>query len=134
MVLAGEHIGMRGLVAVPAVELGLVGKLALDLALAARVDHEADEGKAVFVQEGLDLRDGQPMLLDVEAQVPAAAHVVEIRRLPEPADIAARGFGNNLLTEAADVVGALAIGALCNQATHVYAMLSAHPAVEAQIH
>src|SRR5882757_8646215 len=134
MVLAGEHIGMVGLVAVPAVELGLVGKLAFDLVLAARVDHEADEGEAVVVQEGLDLRDGQPVLLHMEAQVAAAAHVVEIRRLPEPADIAALGFGNNLLTEAADVVGARAIAALGNQATHVDDMLAAERAVEAEIH
>src|SRR5207248_5440238 len=99
MVLAGEHIGMPGLMVVPAVELALVRKLTLDLVLAARVDHEADECKAVVGQEGLDLWDGQPMLLHMEAQVAAAAHVVEIRRLPEPADIAALGFGNKLLME-----------------------------------
>src|SRR5262245_30148489 len=134
MVLAGEHVGMPGLVAVPAVELAIVRKLAFDLLLAARVDHEADEGEAVVVQEGLDLRDGQPVLLDMEAQVAAAAHVVEIRRLPEPADIGALAFGNKLLTEAADVHGARSIAAFGNQATHVDDVFAAKRAVEPEIH
>src|SRR5262245_12136492 len=134
MVLAGEHVGVRGLVAVPAVELALVRKGALDLVLGARVDHESNKVEAVVGEEGLDLRDGEPVLLDVEAQVAAAAHVVEIRRLPEPADIAVLGFGNKLLTEAADVVGARSIAALRDQAAHVNDMLAAERAVEAEIH
>ena len=77
------------------------------------------KSEAVVVQEGLDLRDRQPVLLHMEATaVAAAAHVVEIRRLPEPADIGALAFGNKLLTEAADVVGARSIAALGDQATH----------------
>src|SRR5262249_2664797 len=134
MVLAGEHVLVLGLVAMPAVELALVWKPAFDLVLAARVDHEADKREAVVVQEGLDLRNGQPVLLDMEAQVAAAAHVVEIRRLPEPAEIGALAFGNKLLTEAADVLGARSIAALGNQAAHVDDMLAAKRAVEAEIH
>ena len=84
MVLAGEHVLVLGLVAVPAVELALARKLALDLVLAARVDHEANECKPVVVQEGLDLWDGQAVLLHMEAQVAAAAHVVEVRPRSRP--------------------------------------------------
>src|SRR5262245_30297057 len=134
MVLAGEHVGVRSLVAVPAVELAVIWKLALDLMLGARVDHEPNKVEAVVGEECFDLRDGQAVLLDVEAQVAAAAHVVEIRRLPEPADIAVLGFGNKLLTEAADVSGARAIAALGDQAAHVDDMLAAERAVEAEIH
>src|SRR5262249_28221025 len=130
----GEHVLVLGLVVVPAIELAFVGKPALDLVLDARVDHEADEGKAVSIEEGLDLRDGQPVLLHMEAQVAAAAHVVEIRRLPEPADIGALAFGNKLLTEAANVVRRRAIAALGDQAAHVDDMLASERTVEAQIH
>src|SRR5215475_6754026 len=56
MILAGERIGMRGLVAVPAVELALVRILVLHFVLAARIHHEADEREPIVGQEGLDLR------------------------------------------------------------------------------
>src|SRR5262245_15212714 len=70
----------------------------------------------------------------MEAQVAAAAHVVEIRRLPESPDIGALAVGNKLLTEAADVLGARSIAALGNQATHVDDVLAAKRAVEPKIH
>src|SRR5262249_27590609 len=134
MILAREHVLVLGLVAVPAVELAFIWKLALGLTLAARVDHEADEGEAVVVHAALDLRDGQPVLLHMEAEVAAAAHVEEIRRLPEPSGIAALAFGNKLLTEAPDILGARAIAALGDQIAHRNDVLPAELAVEAEIH
>src|SRR5438874_1836472 len=52
----------------------------------AGVDIEADELQAVLREEALDLRDRQPMLLDVEQQIAACAgaeEIAEVRNLPQ---------------------------------------------------
>src|SRR5262249_51988792 len=134
MILAREQVRMRALVAMPAVEIGSFARmLAVHRVPRLRVDHEADKRKIVLVDERLDLRNGQAMLLHVEAKVAAAAHVVEVGRLPEPADVREVAV-EEILPEPADVVGGAGIAALFDQLAHCDDVRPAERAVEPKIH
>src|SRR5262245_39339722 len=134
MILAREQVRVRALVTVPAVEIAcLAWMLAVHRMPGLGVDHEADERKIVLVDERLDLRDGQAVLLHVETKVAAAAHVVEVGRLPEPADMREVAV-DEILPEPADVVGGAAIAALLDQLAHRHDVGPAERAVEPEIH
>src|SRR5262245_57241001 len=102
----------------PAVEVGHGGIACKSGAVEVphrRIDHEADEGQAVRGQEGLDVRNAELMLLDVEDEIAAGAGRIEI---PEPGDLLERFRvveRHKLLTAAADVVGGMPKPALCDE-------------------
>src|SRR5215510_7382470 len=118
MILAREQVRVRALVTVPAVEIVYLGRmLAVHRMPGLGVDHEAEKRELVIVDKRLDLGDGQAVLLHVEAEVAAAAHVVEVGRLPEPADMREVAV-DEILPEPADVVFGAAIAALLDQFAH----------------
>src|SRR5262245_5785695 len=134
MILAGERVVVLGLIAMPAVEIGgLVRELTLHLEQRLRIDHEAEKGEIVLVDEGPDLRDGEPVLLHMEAQVAAAAHVEEIGRLHEPAAVRKVAV-EQFLPEAANVARATAIAALLDQLADCHDLLPPERTIEAEIH
>src|SRR5262245_38596238 len=133
MILARDRVAVRGLVAVPAVEIGIVaGEFAVDVVAQLRVDHKAEERQPVLLDECLELRNGEAVLLHVEAEIAAAAHVEEVRRLPYPADFR-KVAGHEVFTEASDIVCAAPVAALLDQVADFDDVLPTERAVEPEI-
>jgi hypothetical protein len=75
-----------GFECVPCIKIGerVRGRIALPKLLEdVRIELEAEKLKRVFVQERLDVWDGEPVLHDIEEHVAAAARAVEIDRFDE---------------------------------------------------
>src|SRR4029079_15102081 len=77
----GECIGAVPLECIPARQIGhrlVVGKFRPIISQYARIQFESDERQFLRVAKFLDLRNGEPVLLDVEQQIAASAGAEEI--------------------------------------------------------
>src|SRR5262249_29348326 len=133
LIHAGERVRPFGLERVPAIEVAHETVAAENVAITLHQlggKFKTDELQAVLADEGLDLRNRQPALLDMKQQVAALAGAEEIV-----------GFGNaverrveQVLPAAADVVRGGAVALLENEGAGGHDVTACELAVEAHMH